>query len=396
LHRYIYICKLCSSFRLSPFFIESEHGRFPGTSKSKWFKFWPYEQEYPLRHERFNLLGPVGPTCKTPLEKYGEGDEEKRACGLKRVIESYSKDDSDLGRNLSCIVFSVGSNNQWSFEEAIYRETQCVVHTFDCTVNAEVPSSISSRVKFYKVCLGDRDTTVYSQQFMTWDSLISLSGTNISPTFLKMDIEGFEFGVLRSIIDSGKHLPLQIALEVHLASMGDGFSRARSSAQISSFSNYLHTFGGYFLIDRNDNPYCQGCSEILLARLVCHDVNPANFTDLFKASHKHPMFSEAISHMKNGIRGFDFRLLEKFQITSIMKGSGLNTFVRIGNMRHMIQRETLDILDLQRAPVIRLPDDEILGIPLGDNFESIPFVKEILLRLTSSSHSLTSATTTKA
>ena len=33
------------------------------------------------------MLGPIGPSCKTALEKYGNGDEEKRARGLKQLIK---------------------------------------------------------------------------------------------------------------------------------------------------------------------------------------------------------------------------------------------------------------------------------------------------------------------
>ena len=31
---------------------------------------------------KFNMIGPIGPVCKNGLEKFAEGDDEKRACGL--------------------------------------------------------------------------------------------------------------------------------------------------------------------------------------------------------------------------------------------------------------------------------------------------------------------------
>jgi len=33
-----------------------------------------------------------------------------------------------------CVVYSIGSNNQWDFEEAIFRSTKCMIETFDCTL----------------------------------------------------------------------------------------------------------------------------------------------------------------------------------------------------------------------------------------------------------------------
>ena len=63
------------------------------------------------------------------------GDEEKHACGISKLAEP-------------CVIISVGSNNQWSFEASIVNKTKCTVHTFDCTgigKNWSVPKEISDR-----------------------------------------------------------------------------------------------------------------------------------------------------------------------------------------------------------------------------------------------------------
>lgn len=220
------------------------------------------EHEYPLTNERFNLLGPVLDACKTPLDVFGGGDEEKHACGLRQLATVTSE----------CVVFSIGSNNVWGFEEEIYKSTSCRIETFDCTVrkNAKVPDVIKDRTRLHRVCLGDKDELRGGKQFSTWDSLLTLVGITTAPTFLKMDIEGYEFEVMRSIIESGKNLPLQIAMELHYyASVPAIFKTGRkSSAEIFAFMNYLQLFGGYYLIDRRDG--CPECSEILLAKLDCN------------------------------------------------------------------------------------------------------------------------------
>ena len=42
-------------------------------------------------------------------------------------------------------------------------------------------------------------------------------------------------------------------------------------------------FGGYYLVDRNDNPFCPLCTEVLLARLNCvTPVIDVNYSELKK------------------------------------------------------------------------------------------------------------------
>lgn len=75
-----------------------------------------------------------------------------------------------------------------------------------------------------------------------------------------------------NIIDSGEKLPLQIAMEIHTQRMERGSYQPFyhvSSAELLAFMNYMHAFGGYYLIDRHDNG--PACSELLLAKLDCRN-----------------------------------------------------------------------------------------------------------------------------
>lgn len=214
----------------------------PGTNK---------ENEMPDNHERFNILGPIGPLCKTPLEIFGldkasggqKGDEEKRICNL-----SYLQSSDESGK---CVIFSIGNNHKWGFEEDIYEKTKCTVETFDCTCNATVPAAIASRVRFHHVCLGDKTETKNDLNYVTWEGLLELTGITRPPTFLKMDIEGYEFPVMRSIIDSNINTPLQIAMEVHARRWEHGrtkFNYATNALELNSFVSYLREFGGYYMV----------------------------------------------------------------------------------------------------------------------------------------------------
>ena len=51
----------------------------------------------------------------------------------------------------ACVVYSLGSRLDYSFEEDILKRTPCQVVTFDCTVDG---ASVHPRHTFVKKCLG--------------------------------------------------------------------------------------------------------------------------------------------------------------------------------------------------------------------------------------------------
>merc|ERR1711916_24844 len=93
----------------------------------------------------FDMFGPSTLRCPD-MRILGEGDEEKRICWTP----SFEKED--------CVIFSLGSNNQWTFEENVVKETKCKIHTFDCTVfDPRPPEAVKPRVTFYPLCLADHE-----------------------------------------------------------------------------------------------------------------------------------------------------------------------------------------------------------------------------------------------
>ena len=279
-----------------PLFIESEHKLYEtkNIKKSAQNPLGRREQEY-TNQNRFNLLGPVGPKCSFHLEQFGHFDEAKHICGLQEIQK--------LSNQSECVIYSIGSNNQWGFEFDILTKTSCRVETFDCTVNGIIPAELSvsqkKRIRFHKICLGSKNEQINTgnntyRTFMDWSTLNKYLNMTTDPTFLKMDIEGYEIPVMRSIIDSRVSYPFQIAMEFHLLKASDNFNTTRSSAEVFAFMHYLSEFGGYSLIDRNDNPHCQQCSEILLARTRCDIVASSSFDAIKTPSH--PKFDAAVKN----------------------------------------------------------------------------------------------------
>ena len=135
---------------------------------------------------RFEALGPLGPRCGL-LERFGDGDSEKRVCGLRAALRAQQR------AGVGCRILSIGSNNQWSFEEAVVGSTNCSVDTFDCTRSVKdtwaVPAAIAHRVTLHEKCLGHADEMVGTREFITYPKMLALAGIESSPDFLKMDIE---------------------------------------------------------------------------------------------------------------------------------------------------------------------------------------------------------------
>eukprot|EP00993_Chasmostoma_nieuportense_P002481 NODE_3273_length_999_cov_16.474771_g3127_i0.p1 GENE.NODE_3273_length_999_cov_16.474771_g3127_i0~~NODE_3273_length_999_cov_16.474771_g3127_i0.p1 ORF type:complete len:306 (-),score=60.95 NODE_3273_length_999_cov_16.474771_g3127_i0:82-966(-) len=210
-------------------------------------------------HHIFDFIAPHAPHCDY-LESYGTGDDEKRVCGLSRVAQG------------SCVVFSIGSRNQWKFEQAVHNRTKCMIHTFDCFVKKlRVPDGYSERVIPHPVCLGGEHSQ--GSKFLTWNGFIQLAHLTTAPTHLKIDIEGFEYTALREMLrHSPQHLlPLQISMELHTMTLfaNTGWKhRFKFPGEVATFALLLFRHG-YLMIDRNDNYRCITCTEIVLVRASC-------------------------------------------------------------------------------------------------------------------------------
>jgi len=240
---------------------------------------------YPMKPKLPDAV--VGPSANcSNLESYGRGGEEKRVCGLGQL-------------SAPCTVISVGSNNQWQFEERVVQRTACRVVTFDCTLNASArpPAHVESRVVLIRACIGSsalhhpqndaarrpwflrRNYTLPPSRgvpklpagatIVDYASMLRLAGLTAAPAFLKMDIEGHEYSVLHSMVDEATVseekamlLPAQIGIEMHAQSFG----HRMSPTGVARWFVFLFVQAGYVLVDRHKRGVgCSSCSELLMA-----------------------------------------------------------------------------------------------------------------------------------
>lgn len=134
------------------------------------------------------------------------------------------------------MVYSLGSNGNYDFENDILAHTQCTVVTFDCTVGGRTLVSGACalgwallrilllpllhglqgpRHKYIHKCLGNEERVATSpQKYLTLEQAMKDNG-HAEVTLLKADIEAAEYDVFSTFKIGSQHLPAQICVEIH-------------------------------------------------------------------------------------------------------------------------------------------------------------------------------------
>ena len=228
-------------------------------------------------HLRFNAT-PLPVRC-APLGRYplvdapGEPDGGKWLCALDSLRPG-------------CVIYSIGSNGEFSFEYDMVLSTPCEIHTFDCTVEPkDLPADLdrrgAGRVHFHPWCVG-LPGGQSGPNFYSWEELTAKLG-HAQVDLKKIDTEGAEFRVFETLFANALRgrslslLPMQISMEVH------AFSPWVPSA--AALNSHEHGGGmsagdmqvlwtqlvemGYAVVSRDDNKRWGGGSEFTLVRAFC-------------------------------------------------------------------------------------------------------------------------------
>jgi hypothetical protein len=190
----------------------------------------------------------LGPTIVSP------GDGPKFACGL-----------GVLTSTVGCIVYSIGSNYDFSFEYAVNRfAPQCEIHTFDGTLNLStraLPEGLKEKnIHFHNWnvvsdCRSEELAKLDAPSHCVSDTLQKLDHESTTITWLKMDCEGCEFTVIPKIAQSSVKID-QLMIEVH----------GTNALKIASLFSCLHKAGMMIFHKERNHWGCLGykCVEYSL------------------------------------------------------------------------------------------------------------------------------------
>jgi len=198
-------------------------------------------------------------SCANMQRIGGSGDGGKLIC-------------TDTIRSNNCIVYSLGSRLDFTFEVDVVKRLGCEVHTFDCTVGKPSNSKIPDGVFFYPWCVGGRDENKAissdlghqgeSGQYYTL-ATIQAKLEHETIDLLKMDIERHEFDVVASLTLNAA--PRQLAFETHLHNAYGMWGRPVSESEWSTLWVSLDALG-YFVFAHEPNPRCLCCCEFSLSQ----------------------------------------------------------------------------------------------------------------------------------
>lgn len=182
--------------------------------------------------------------------------------GGKLICTDVLRDESD-----TCIVYSLGSNLDFSFETSVRNILGCEVFTFDCTLGAVNRSNVPKGINFYPWCVGGKtEKKVISSNFgLTGDigqyyplSYIMRRLGHSRVDLLKMDIERHELAIIASL--SVEYAPQQILFETHLHNAYGIWGRPVTRQEWRAFWNKIGDMG-YRIFSFEPNPLCLCCCE---------------------------------------------------------------------------------------------------------------------------------------
>lgn len=166
------------------------------------------------------------------------------------------------GRDKSCLIYSIGINNDWSFDD-LMEKYGCRVFAFDPSMKME-DHNRSSMIHFYKMGISDVD--IDEKEGRKWKlrtletiyKKLGHEGRIID--YLKMDIEGSEWKVLPQILKSGMMGKIrQLGVEFHLSS----FTTLKEFQQKAVGILRSIEKSGFIRFDSKANPWYRGVMPAL-------------------------------------------------------------------------------------------------------------------------------------
>ena len=161
----------------------------------------------------------------------------------------------------NCLVYSLGSGNNFVFELEMADRFRCEIHTFDCTIaNPQRMPVNNSLITYHPWCIGGKDVGKY---YTLASVRQRLNHTGRSITVMKMDIERHEFAVIKAL--RPETLPLQLLFETHLHNGYGSWGRPVLRQEWTQYWNTLWKYN-FSVYAHEPNPTCTCCCEFSLVQ----------------------------------------------------------------------------------------------------------------------------------
>ena len=169
-----------------------------------------------------------------------------------------------------CAVFSLGGNDEWSFEDAIIANTPCDVYTFDCTIDKPSGRNGTRRV-FDHTCIGPAHRSTPGREWATLSTLVKRHGLT-KVDLLKADIEAGEYEMFDEFAKEAAadwegtfpNLPDQIVFEMHSSGAGGMLTLMDNAFSL-----------GYVVVAHEPNWGQKRCYEYTMLKLPQSCVKPS-------------------------------------------------------------------------------------------------------------------------
>ena len=247
-----------------------------------------WEPSFSCQHER--RIGRMGDGGKWICDPHRIG---------RRVDAELRRPES--GKSRGCLIYSVGSDNDFSFEESVREEISpaCEVHTFDPSIGA-APSNQPQWVAFHPWGVssssgavagtahdGERNAAMRTGVFMTLTEISAALGhSEREIDVLKIDCESCEWGAFETWFGPGAPTIRQVLIELHEGT--HSYSKAKPVAD--DFFRFMRS-KGYAVFHKEPNTLGCGCVRPS-SRVVCpaspHAPISSSASFLFHSALTHP------------------------------------------------------------------------------------------------------------